>query len=103
MTSPEAMMNSNSRPAPDLSAMLRGRDPLAPFRITLDVHSVFDQAGLLDLQESDLVNCGRREAWRALVDAVATESEKALFQDPYYVIFDPPEDGYPAFRRIGRG
>ncbi|ODQ84993.1 hypothetical protein BFG51_17500 [Dietzia alimentaria] len=94
MTSPEAMMNSNSRPAPDLSAMLRGRDPLAPFRITLDVHSVFDQAGLLDLQESDLVNCGRREAWRALVDAVATESEKALFQDPYYVIFDPPEDGY---------
>lgn len=87
-------MNSNSRPAPDLSAMLRGRDPLAPFRITLDVHSVFDQAGLLDLQESDLVNCGRREAWRALVDAVATESEKALFQDPYYVIFDPPEDGY---------
>lgn len=41
MTSPEAMMNSNSRPAPDLSAMLRGRDPLAPFRITLDVHSVF--------------------------------------------------------------
>lgn len=62
MTSPEAMMNSNSRPAPDLSAMLRGRDPLAPFRITLDVHSVFDQAGLLDLQESDLVNCGRREA-----------------------------------------
>ncbi|KZO60490.1 hypothetical protein [Dietzia cinnamea] len=88
------MMNSNSRPAPDLSAMLRGRDPLAPFRITLDVHSVFDQAGLLDLQESDLVNCGRREAWRALVDAVATESEKALFQDPYYVIFDPPEDGY---------
>ncbi|MCT2107911.1 hypothetical protein M3E09_15880 [Dietzia cinnamea] len=94
MTSPEAKMNSNSRPVPDLNAMLRGRDPLAPFRITLDVQSVFDQAGLLDRREDDLASCGSREAWRALVDAVATESEKALFQDPDYVIFDPPEDEY---------
>lgn len=94
MTSPEAKMNSNPRPVPDLNAMLRDRDPLAPFRITLDVHSVFDQAGLLDQREEHLARCGKGEAWRALVDAVATVSEKAMFQDPSYVVFDPPEDEY---------
>lgn len=94
MTSPEAKMNSNPRPVPDLNAMLRDRDPLAPFTITLDVHSVFLQAGLLDQQAEHLDRCGKEEAWRALVDAVATESEKAMFQDPSYVVFDPPEDEY---------
>ena len=34
MTSPEAKMNSNSRPVPDLNAMLRGRDSYLEHRGT---------------------------------------------------------------------